>query len=158
MEKVLFGLCLFMVIFSSCASLEDHVISGTISPTPQPPQSKGQPLTEEQAIKVGEKFIARNGYTDLPPDKENLALESIEWESNVDVMLRSRHNSLESKAYGVSTGRRGNPSGWTVGFKYKSPSDRQTRENGRAVTMELDGSDIRVEHVDLILKKLDKKL
>ena len=158
MVKLLFCLCLLTVIFSSCSSLNDHISSQTVSPTPQPTQPKGQPVTEAQAIEAAENFIARNGYTDLPPDKEKLAHESIEWGSNVDDMLRSRHNTLESKAYGVSLGRKGGSSGWTVIFGYKKPTYRQMRESGRAVTMDVNGSNIRLEHVDFILKKVDKKL
>lgn len=115
-------------------------------------------LTEAQAIEFAEKFIAQNGYTDLSPDKENLAHESIEWESNIDEMLKMRHNSLERKTFGVSRDRKGNSVGWTVVFKYKSASDRATSKNGRAVTLNLDGSEARVEHVDFILAKVDRKL
>ncbi|MBC7797747.1 MAG: hypothetical protein H7Z37_12815 [Pyrinomonadaceae bacterium] len=111
-------------------------------------------LTEQQAIEFAEKFIKRNGYTDLPPDKENLAYESIERESNVDEMLKTRHNTLERKAFGISRGRKGNSVGWTVVFKYKGSKSK----NGRAVTVDLDGSKARVEHVDFILAKVDKKL
>lgn len=115
-------------------------------------------LNEEQAIAFAEKFIAQNGYTDLSPNKENLVYESIEWESNTDEMLKGRHNTLERKAFGVLSGRNSGRQGWTVVFKYKNPSDRAARKNGRAVTMDLDGSNGRVEHKDVILAKVDKKL
>ena len=113
-------------------------------------------LNEAEAIRLAEQFIAQNGYTDLPPDKNTLAYESIEWESNIDEMLRQRRNSLEPKAYGVVRGRKNAP-GWTVVFRYKHLATPQTRRNGRAVTMNLDGSKMRVEHVDFILKYVDKK-
>jgi hypothetical protein len=121
-------------------------------------QTKITELTEAQAIEFAEKFIERNGYTDLPPDKEKLAYESIEWESNVNEMLRMRHNTLERKAFGISRGRKGDFVGWTVVFKYKNPPDKQTKKNGRAVTMNLDGSEATVVHQDFILAKVDKKL
>ena len=38
------------------------------------------------------------------------------------------------------------------------PKLTNQRSNGRAVTMNLDGSEMRVEHVDFILKKVGKKL
>jgi type VI protein secretion system component Hcp len=109
-------------------------------------------------LRLGFRFFAGNGsinfYTDLPPDKENLAYESIEWESNVEEMLKMRYNTLKGKAFGISRGRKDGSDGWTVIFKYKDSIGR----NGRAVTMNLDGSEARVEHVDFILKKVDKKL
>ncbi len=69
----------------------------------------------------------------------------------MDAMLKERHDTLERKAYGVVRERKGGSAGWTVVFRYKHPSDREERRIGRAVTMNLDGSDTRVEHVDFIL-------
>lgn len=116
-------------------------------------------LTEAQAVEFAEKFIERNGYTDLPPDKDNLAYESIERKSDVDEMLKMRYDTLERQAFGISRGRKGIPdSGWTVVFRYKNSSDQTTSKIGRAVTMNFDGSAARVEHVDFILAKVDKKL
>src|SRR5713101_4825602 len=109
-------------------------------------------LTEAQAIKLAEHFIAQNGYTDLPPDKAKLAYETIEWESNVDEMLKERHDMLQRGAYGVVRGRKAGSAGWTVVFRYKHPTDREERSLGRAVTMNLDGRAARVEHVDFILR------
>ncbi len=142
---------------ASCAKAQELPVVQEI-PTKPTQQTQTAELTEAQAIEFAEKFIAQNGYTDLPPDKENLAHESIEWESNLDEMLKMRHDSLERKAFGISRGRKGNSVGWTVVFKYKSASDRATSKNGRAVTMNLDGSKARVEHVDFILAKVDRKL
>lgn len=123
-------------------------------PTKQTQQANVTKLTEAQAIKFAEKFIRQNGYTDLPPDKEKLASESIEPESNIDETLRTRRNTLERNAFGISRGRKGKSVGWTIVFKYKGSKSK----NGRAVTMDLDGSKARVEHVDFILAKADKKL
>src|SRR5689334_3520608 len=67
-----------------------------------PPQLKpGVPLDEQAAIQVAEKFIADNGYTDLPPisDTSKLAHESIEWQSDARQILQFRHNTLEQKAF-----------------------------------------------------------
>lgn len=148
---------LSVACFAGCArtQMASIVPENLTNPTPQ---TKAAKLTEAQAIEFAEKFIERNGYTDLPPDKENLAYESIEWESNVDEMLKMRHDTLERKAFGVSRGRKGGSAGWTVVFRYKNSSDEQTRRSGRAVTMNLDGSEARVEHVDFILAKVGKKL
>jgi cell division protein FtsL len=115
-------------------------------------------LSEAEAVKLAERFIAQNGYTDLSAEKDKLANESIELEESLEEKLKMRRDTLERKAYGISSGRKGGSPGWTVVFRYKHPSDQQMRSNGRAVTMNLDGSEMRVEHVDFILKKVGKKL
>lgn len=153
--KLLFVLTVLTAACSvvSCSKSQmSPVVHETL--TKPTPQIKVTGLTETQAIEFAEKFIAQNGYTDLSPNREKLAYESIEWGSNVDEMLRTRHNTLERKAFGISPERKGNSAGWTVVFKYKNSS----KKNGRAVTMDLDGSKARVEHVDFILEKVDKKL
>ena len=119
-------------------------------------QSQKGRLTQSEAVELAERFIAQNGYTDLPPDKTKLFYESIEWESNVDKMLEQRHDTLERHAYGFRSGRKGGEPGWTVVFRFKHADDEQTRSTGRAVTMNLDGSKPRVEHVDFILKYAKK--
>ena len=117
---------------------------------------KRRPLTQAEAVALAEQFIEQNGYTDLPPDKTKLSYETIEWESNVDKMLEQRHDTLERNAYGFRSGRRGREPGWTVVFRFKHPGDPQMESTGRAVTMNLDGSKPRVEHVDFILKYATK--
>jgi hypothetical protein len=119
-------------------------------------QSQTRRLTESEAVALAEQFIAQNGYTDLPPDKNKLFYETIEWESNIDLMLQERHDTLERRAYGVHEGRKGGEPGWTVVFRYKRPRGPRARSTGRAVTMNLDGSKPRVEHVDFFLRYAKK--
>ncbi len=113
-------------------------------------------ITETEAIKIAENFIIENGYTDLPAmsDKKNLVFESIEWSSDVEEILKERHNTLQKKAYGILNGRKGNTVGFTVVFLFV---DNSIKKTGRAVTMDLDGKNIRVEHVDIFLKAVQKK-
>ena len=118
--------------------------------------SQKHTLTQSEAVALAERLIAQNGYTDLPPDKTKLSYETIEWESNVDRMLQNRHDTLERRAYGVRAGRKGREPGWTVVFRYKHPHDRQMQLKGRAVTMNLDGSEPRVEHKEFILRYAKK--
>lgn len=115
-------------------------------------------LSKDEAIRLAEQFIAVNGYTNLPPDKRKFAYEKIEWESNIDDILKERHDTLEQKAYGVLRGRKSGSAGWTVVFRYKHPTGQEERKIGRAVTMNLDGSDTRVEHVDFILRSVKERL
>lgn len=118
--------------------------------------SQKRRLTESEAVALAEQFIAVNGYTDLPPDKSKLAYESTEWESDVDNMLKSRHDTLERRAYAVLRNGRGSL-GWTVVFRYKHSGGRDEPKVGRAVTMNVDGSKLRVQHQDFFLR-FGKKL
>jgi len=118
--------------------------------------SQKRRLTQAEAVALAEQFIAQNGYTDLPPDKTKLSYETIEWERNIDRMLQERHDTLERHAYGVRRGRKGGDPGWAVVFRYKHPFDRHARSTGRAVTMNLDGTEPRVEHVDFFLRYAKK--
>ncbi|MFN0277879.1 MAG: hypothetical protein ACKVRN_04670 [Pyrinomonadaceae bacterium] len=151
-----------LIFFIACASFgcsQTSISSAqTDSFTPHAIPSEVRILTEIQAIGMAEKFVAQNGYTDLPPDRDNLSYKSIEWESNVDAILKSRHTTLEKKAFGLNQKRKNDTPGWTIVFRYAHPSDSTTKRNGCAVTMNLDGSEPRVEHVDFILAKVDKKL
>ena len=117
-----------------------------------------QELSDVEAVRLAEAFVAQNGYTDLRADKSKLAHETIEWTSNIDDMLKQRHDTLARKAYGIVHGRKGGAPGWTVVFRYSHPASKQERRIGRAVTMNLDGSGLRVEHVDFILKYVERKL
>lgn len=139
----------------SCAESENF---SALNSEPPIQIDYGDTLTEKQAVLLAEKFVSQNGYTDLAPDKEKIAYESIGRESSLDELLKSRHNTLERKAFGVSSGRKGTNRGWTVVFKYKVRSGMVNDKNGRAVTMNLDGSEMRVEHVDFILSKVGRKL
>jgi hypothetical protein len=109
-------------------------------------------LSQSEAVALAEQFIAQNGYTELPPDKNKISYEAMEPSSNLEQMLQERHNTLERLAYGFRSGRKGGAAGWTVVFRYAHPIDRHATSTGRAVTMNLDGTEIRIEHVDFLLR------
>ena len=129
---------------------------------------------EAKAIRVAEEFIARNGYTDLPPDKTAISHETVEFAENLEDLLKSRHDSLERKAYGLChRGRLGTKGGWTIVFRSKHESDDYykmlgqikgkpvTKENfpiGRYVTMDANFENLLVEHKIFPLSNIDKKL
>ena len=131
-------------------SSDTALATGPATSTPASTPGKTE-ISANEAAKLAEDFIALNGYTDLPGDKDNLTRESVEWSSNSEEELRLRHNSLEKSAFGVKRGRKGGEPGWTVVFRYKS-NLKATDEAGRAVTMSPTGTDIRVEHLDFFLK------
>ncbi|SDQ75794.1 hypothetical protein [Pseudoxanthomonas sp. CF125] len=108
-----------------------------------------QPLSQKAAVALAEKFIAENGYTKAAPDriKQQLVFESIELAPTRDEMLRRRYNTLQPKAIGAKEGRKSSKAGWSIAFDYVSVS-RGDQDMCRVVTMNADGSDIRIEHVD----------
>lgn len=112
---------------------------------------------DAKAVRLAEEFIARNGYTDLPPDRDNLSYETIEWGDGVEEILRLRHDTLERKAYGLRRmGRMGGP-GWVIVFRHRGGDDSSVK-TGRAVTMDKNFQNLRVEHKDFFLAGVDRKL
>ncbi len=152
--KLLFGL-FAIFLFVGCTRQDATTV---LFDAPSPQTKTVLPLTERQAVEFAEKFIADNGYTDLPADQKNFTHESIESDSNTAEILKSRFKTLENKAFGISRGRRSQQPGWTVVFRYRQNREEQSKKNGRAVTMDIDGTNPRVEHVDFILEKVEKKL
>ena len=108
-------------------------------------------LTRDQAVAKAENFILENGYTDAWHwrIKNKLDHESIEWTQDRGELIKQRHNSLERKAIGARKGRKGGQAGWSVAFEYT----RDTGDSCRVVTMDTNGSNIRVEHVDGVLSR-----
>jgi hypothetical protein len=114
--------------------------------------------SEETAVRLAEEFVASNGYTDLPAEGNHLSYESIEWASDNDKLLWARHDTLERKAYGMRYSGRTGEAGWTVVFKYRKHPGGNYDKVGRAVTMDRDFGNLRVEHSDFFLAGVEKKL
>ena len=119
-------------------------------------RKKPKPLTLSQAVQRAEQFIRENGYTDLPPtkDKSKIKYESIEWAPSIKELLDERYNTLERMAYGYVRENKGG-GGWTIVFRFAG-STSSVFGTGRGVTMGPDGSGMRVEHQDFILKYAHK--
>lgn len=106
---------------------------------------------ESDVINSAEQFVILNGYTDITPDDSSkITYEILEQTSNFDELLKSRHNTLERKAFGVCKSQEG----WIVVFRYKDNSGPA----GRAVTMNTNGKNIQIQHQDYYLDKVDRKL
>jgi hypothetical protein len=107
----------------------------------------------EEAVRLAEQFIARNGYTDVPPtkNKSRIAMEHIEWESNIKDILKERHNTLHRKAYGYSRGGRFKD-GWIIAFQFTDPCDDGEPLCGRGVSMDAWGRHLLMEHSDANMK------
>jgi hypothetical protein len=118
-----------------------------------------RPLKEAEAIHIAEQFVAENGYTDLLPNQDRTQLSSESLDSaEIDQRLRQRYNTLERKAYAVGNGDV-REYGWTIVFRYNQRSDDKEdeepiKEVGRAVTMDADGSNIKMQHQDIFLNGL----
>jgi leucyl aminopeptidase len=115
-----------------------------------------RPLKEAEAIHIAEQFVAENGYTDLLPNQDRTQLSSESLDSaEIDQRLRQRYNTLERKAYAVGNGDV-REYGWTIVFRYnqKSEDEEPIKEVGRAVTMDADGRNIKMQHQDTFLNGL----
>jgi hypothetical protein len=113
---------------------------------------------EAKAVRLAEEFIARNGYTDLPPARDRLSYENVEWGPNDEEMLRRRRDTLARRAYGVRYGGRlGAKGGWTVVFRPPARYGEVGVVTGRAVTMDKNFQNLLVEHKDFPLANVHKK-
>lgn len=116
-------------------------------------------ISKEKAIKLAEKFIAENGYTSLRANKSKLSYELFDGENNVDNILKSRHNSLNPKAFCISE----DTDRWNVGFLSSSvdktklnSAQRKSNLKGRAVIVMKNGNDIRIAHKDPLFSYFEK--
>ena len=102
------------------------------------------PISESEAIRRAEQFVARNGYTDLPADRSRLNAEPVVLSSGTEEEeLKLRHDTLERKADGAF----GDAGGWVVYFRYKQRGTLDP-ENRRAVVMGPKGDHIHIMHQD----------
>ncbi len=146
---------------SSCSNkpVPNLAVSQTQSlhPFPTTP-SPTLETSEMKARRIAEEFIVRNGYTDLPPDKNHLSYETVEMADSLDQLLQWRHDTLEPKPYGLCyNGRMGTKGGWTFVFRSKGQATEKNLPLGRAVTMNSKFEDLLVEHKDFPLPNADKR-
>ncbi len=117
-------------------------------------------LTKDQAIKLAEKFVIDNGYTNLPADKSKLSYELFDqYENNVDSILNQRRNTLQPKAFCISESQ----DRWDVGFlatridlSKLDSTQRQSDLSGRAVIVMKNGKEIRITHKDPLFSHFKK--
>ncbi len=108
-----------------------------------------QVLSKLDATALAEKFVVENGYTSASPErvKRQPDFESVERTDNRSEMLQQRFNTLLSKAIGAKQGRKGSAVGWSIAFEY-TLTVANMHDICRVVTMNDDGSNMHMEHVD----------
>jgi hypothetical protein len=117
-------------------------------------RSKGA-IDARQAIRIAERFVRQNGYTEFVPNEPSrLAAETLEFSRDQRVWLRERHNTLKPRAVGFREGARNHPKGWTVGFELVRPIGDGKEAIGRAVTMDAGGRHLTVQHMGFYLDTL----
>jgi hypothetical protein len=58
-----------------------------------------RPLTADEAVRIAERFVRENGYTDFTPDDaRQLVPESIEFSRDRRDRLERRHNTMRRNA------------------------------------------------------------
>src|SRR3954447_22853219 len=72
-------------------------------------------IDSRQAVRIAERFVRENGYTDfVPEDLRRLVPESLEDSRDCRVWLKQRHNQLKPHSVGYLEESRNDPKGWTV--------------------------------------------
>lgn len=114
-------------------------------------------IDEAKAIAAAQGFISRMGYTDGIARSADMMADCVEVSDDLEESYGSRYDTLEPRAYGLShSGRRGE-SGWTVVFRYTKRAGGSRMKTGRAVTMDEHFRNLRVEHRDFFLDKVEEK-
>jgi hypothetical protein len=140
-------------------ALAGLAVSGACATAPASRPFGQAGLSEAEAVRLAEQFVADNGYTFAPPatDRGKVKCESIEGYETLEETLAARRGTLAGKACGVaSTNLRGPGPGWTVTFCFDGWYAKQRRWNGdlslpqRAVVMRPDGSGLRMAHEELL--------
>ena len=115
---------------------------------------------EHKAVIAAQGFVLLTGYTNGTVGSANMAFPCVEGAGVDDdeESSGSRYDTLEDAAYGVSHVGRSGSRGWTVVFRYTERMGNARRKTGRAVTMDENFRNLRVEHCDFFLDKVEKKL
>ena len=112
-------------------------------------------IDARQAVRIAERFVRANGYTDFVPNGSGrLMSETLEFSREQRNLLKYRHNTLKPRAVGFREGGRTDPKGWTVGFELVKPLGDGKGAVGRAVTMDARGRHLTVQHMGFYLDSL----
>jgi hypothetical protein len=137
----------------------------TAAPSPVPPQSGVDPRAEATAVSRAEEFVRVNGYVARQDaDPTRVVRESCCSDGGgVEPILDRRAGTLLGAACAVMRGNaKIEEPGWTVAFCYDPRNKeyreaipnflRSVRDSGRAVVMDLQGTNPRMVHQDFSLQ------
>lgn len=104
-------------------------------------------ITQSEAVRLAELFIAANGYTNAPAEqiKNHLDFEDLEWNTQRKALLQLRFDTLKRTAIGVAARPGDKTKRWSVAFDYVESGNS---EKCRVVTIGADGKAIRLQHQD----------
>lgn len=119
-------------------------------------------ITQDEAIRLAEAFVKRNGYTAAPADTSEykLTFELFDrYEKNTAAVLNKRHNSLNPKAFCITY----TDNQWNVGFlaatihaEQLDSFEQNSNLPGRAVIVSDDGKEISMAHKDPLFSQFKK--
>lgn len=113
---------------------------------------------ERKAVLAAQSFITLEGYTGGGVDNNSIAIDCVERANDTEESFWSKYDTLEEVAYGISHVGRAGGRGWTVVFRYTGRTGNARLKTGRAVTMDENFRNLRVEHSDFFLNKVEKRL
>lgn len=104
-------------------------------------------ITQTEAVRLAELFIAENGYTNVPAAqiKHHLDFEGHDWNTERKALVQARFDTLKGEAIGVTTRPGDKTTRWSVAFDYVESG---SSERCRVVTISADGKAIRLQHQD----------
>ncbi len=156
-------------MFRYIQSLEGQVYVSTLEAPVVPPlqpfpaaDSELRKLTpkESQIVREAEAFICQNGYTEQQCGTAGrIYFEPGENPDDAGRIWRRRRDTLEAKAYGLMSRRKGSSTIWTVVFRYTERTGKDRGRVGRAWVVEegVINDFIGLRH-DFPLARIEKKL
>ena len=125
-------------------------------------ESQGLNPKELQVVREAEAFICQNGYTEEQCGTAGrIYFEPGENPDDAGKIWERRRGTLEGKAYGLTTRRKGARTTWTVVFRYTERTGKDREGVGRAWLVE-DGPDVSRYFIglrhDFPLVRVEKKL
>lgn len=117
-------------------------------------------LTRDRAIKLAEKFVIENGYTDRPANRLKVVRELNDiLDYTLENVLKRRYKTLQTKAFCIV--EKGDS--WHVGFLSVSVDlsnldslQRQTNLSGRVVIVPKNGKEIHIAHKMPLFSQFEK--
>lgn len=109
-----------------------------------------RPISSEDARRIAEKFIACSGYTTKRLQPEECGEYKVNC-NNQTILCKS----LERKAFGFFQEKQNGEKGWTIVFRTRGKLKSKT--TGLKITMNPDGTEVKIEKTKVFLKLVENK-